>query len=443
MRRLELIAWAYGVGGRVELRPSAGVRATWVRGGERIPLDPSRTIAETVERLWPLGFGSWLASGDDRVLEGHRVAVVTNLPAHYRTALFAGIERRLEAVGGSLRVLFLRASAGPRTWLDPEDRLEFDHEVLSGVDLPVRQRPPRLPLGLGTALRRHRPTIAVSAGFSPAVSGTVQRYARAAGIPFGLWSGEIATLAAPQAWVRRRQRQRLVERADFAIAYGSLAARYLASLAPQLPVVVGRNTSVRATAAPARPTRGETVELVTVGDLTSTRKGVDVIVEALRALPRESCRLTVVGDGMLRTQLERQASADARIRFVGALPPAGVRRALAESDVFLFPSRADVFGLVLVEAMSRGLAIAVSGAVGAVSDVAVPDHNCLVIDSHEPHSWAGAIARLVRDDALRTELGDAALRTVARRWTIDHAVEGSLAGLRLGARVAVDRRQAG
>jgi len=442
MQRLGLMAWAYGVGGRFELRPSAGARATWVRGAERIPHDPRRTIAETVEGLWPPGVESWLGSGDDGVLEGHRVAVVSNLPAHYRIPLFAGISRRLEAVGGSLRVLFLRSSAGSRTWLASEERLDFDHEVVPGVDLPVRRRPPRLPLGLGGALRRHRPTIAVSAGLSPAVSGRVQRYARAAGIPFGLWSGEIATIAARQPRVRQLQRRRLVQNADFGIAYGALASRYLTSLAPTLPVVLARNTSVVAPAGPERRPRGENVELLTVGDLASPRKGVDVLVEALRAVPQEPCRLTVVGDGSLRKKLEREAASDDRVKFIGALPPAGVRAASAESDVFLFPSRSDVFGLVLVEAMSRGLAIAVSSAVGAVPDVTVPGHNCLVIGSHEPRSWADAIVRLVGDARLSTRLGDAARRTIARRWTIDHAVEGSLAGLRLGARLAADGRRA-
>lgn len=443
MRRLELLTWAYGLDGRVELRPVASSCATWMRGAERIPYDPGLTVAETVEGLWPPGCESWLGGGDDHVLEGHRVALVSNLPAQYRIPLFAGLSRRLQAAGGSLRVLFLRSSAGSRTWLDSEDELDFEHEVVPGVDLPVRRRPPRLPLGLGAALRRYRPTIAVSAGLSPVVSGRVERYARAAGIPFGLWSGETATLAAGQPWVRRRQRQRLIGRADFAIAYGAAAARYLAGLAPQLPVTVARNTSVLAAGVPPRRPPGQTVELLTVGDLSSRRKGVDVLVEALRAVPQESCRLTVVGDGKVRKTLERAAAGDARVRFVGALPPAGVRAALGESDVFLFASRADVFGLVLVEAMSRGLAIGVSSAVGAVQDVAVPGLNCLVIGSHEPTHWVDAIARFAADADLRADLGEAALRTIARRWTMDHAVEGSLAGLRLGARLAAGGRRAG
>ena len=439
--RLTLLAWAYGVEERVALHRSMAAQAAWVVGGERIPYDHERTLAETVESLWPPGVETGISRWDDELLAGHRVSLVTNLPTPYRIPLFSGISRRLEAVGGSLRVLFLRSSPGARTWLDSDDPIDFDHEYVRGVDLPVRRRPPRLPLGLGAALRGHRPTIALSGGLSPVVSGTVQRYARRAGIPFGLWSGETARIADRQPRARQRQRQRLVRHADFAIAYGSLAARYLAEQAPELPVALARNTSVLTTH--ARRPGTEPVGLLTVGDLASPRKGVDVLIRALRAIPEARCRLTVIGGGRLRTQLEGEAASDGRVRFAGALPAADVAAMYSESDAFLFPSRSDVFGLVLVEAMSRGLPTVVSSAVGAVPDVAVPGSNCLVLDDHEPAAWADAIGRLVDDAELRAALGDSARKTIARRWTIDHAVEGSMAGLRIGARLAADARYAG
>jgi glycosyltransferase involved in cell wall biosynthesis len=436
LRRLELVTWAYGLDDRVDLRASAGPSATWTGDPRRASFQPGLTLAEAVEGRWPPGEGSWVGGGHDEVLTGHRIAVVSNLPAHYRIPLFAGLARRLERVGASMRVFFLRSSAGRRTWMEPGERLEFDYEVLAGVDLPVRRRPPRLPWGLTAALRRFDPTIAVSAGFSPAVSGRVQRYSRRTGIPFGVWSGETPALAARLSRGRRAQRQRLIRAADFGIAYGTQAASYLASLSPELPVTIGRNTSVLGTEAATHTRELGPVEMLAVGDLASARKGADVLAEALRAVPDRGCRLTIVGEGKLRRSLEREAADDARIRFAGALPPDAVAELLGRSDVFLFPSRSEVFGLVLVEAMSRGLATAVSSSVGAVADIAAPGRNCLLVHGHESSVWAEAIARLVRDAKLRASLGAAARRTIERRWTMEHAVEGSLAGLRLGARVA-------
>ena len=156
------------------------------------------------------------------------------------------------------------------------------------------------------------------------------------------------------------------------------------------------------------------------------------MIDALALRPDLDCRLTVVGSGRKRAELERRAGGDARVRFVGARAGAELDSLYAESDAFLFPSREDVFGLVLVEAMAAGLAAAVSSAPGAVGDLAVAEHNCLVVEDNEPGEWAAAIARLVDEPELRHRLGDSGRMTVAGRWTIDHSVEAMVAGLRLG-----------
>jgi len=58
-----------------------------------------------------------------------------------------------------------------------------------------------------------------------------------------------------------------------------------------------------------------------------------------------------------------------------------------------------------------------------------------VLDTHSPEAWAEAIERLIGDSELRAELGEAAWRTVAARWTLDHSIHATVAGLRLGALV--------
>jgi glycosyltransferase involved in cell wall biosynthesis len=63
----------------------------------------------------------------------------------------------------------------------------------------------------------------------------------------------------------------------------------------------------------------------------------------------------VVGDGPARTDLERRYP-DAR--FFGALTGEDLARVYASSDVFVFPSLTDTFGIVLIEALASGLPIA-------------------------------------------------------------------------------------
>jgi D-inositol-3-phosphate glycosyltransferase len=99
--------------------------------------------------------------------------------------------------------------------------------------------------------------------------------------------------------------------------------------------------------------------------------------------------------------------------------------------VFLFPTRADVFGLALVEAMASGLAPIVSSAAGAVADLAVAGWNCLIIEGHDPGQWASAITRVVEDGDLRLSLAEQARITIRRRWTIEHSADAIVAAFRL------------
>ncbi|WP_024517879.1 glycosyltransferase family 1 protein [Bradyrhizobium sp. Tv2a-2] len=79
----------------------------------------------------------------------------------------------------------------------------------------------------------------------------------------------------------------------------------------------------------------------------------------------------IVGDGPARTALQ-QDYPDAV--FLGALQGERLAEVYASADVFVFPSRTDTFGLVLLEALASGLPIAafpVSGPVDVIGDAPV------------------------------------------------------------------------
>jgi D-inositol-3-phosphate glycosyltransferase len=174
------------------------------------------------------------------------------------------------------------------------------------------------------------------------------------------------------------------------------------------------------------------VEALLVGDLASPRKGADVAVRAVKEDPRVDCRLTVVGGGSRLRELQQLAGGDRRIRFAGPLPPPDVHRLYAETDIFLFPTRADVFGLVLVEAMAAGLCVLTSAEPGAIADLVVDQRNGFVVRSHDPAAWAAVLRRAAENPNLSKALGVAATQTIRRRWTVDHAADAMLAGVRLG-----------
>jgi glycosyltransferase involved in cell wall biosynthesis len=139
----------------------------------------------------------------------------------------------------------------------------------------------------------------------------------------------------------------------------------------------------------------------------------------------------VAGWGPELPGLTPRAGGDQRIRFLGAVESDRVLELYSEADAFLFPSRSDVFGLVLVEALGSGLATVTAAAPASAADLAVHERNCLVVPNHDPAAWAEAIRRLTEDAPLRRRLAAAGRRTVLGRWTIEHSVDAWIAGFRL------------
>ena len=98
-----------------------------------------------------------------------------------------------------------------------------------------------------------------------------------------------------------------------------------------------------------------------VGKLTE-KKGVTFLLQALARLP-EDCRLVIVGEGMLRSELESEAGRLGirdRIRFVGAVPQRELADYYRAADLVVVPSVRDARGeaegmpVVILEALASG-----------------------------------------------------------------------------------------
>ncbi|WP_237288649.1 glycosyltransferase [Variovorax sp. PAMC 28711] len=120
-------------------------------------------------------------------------------------------------------------------------------------------------------------------------------------------------------------------------------------------------------------------QVLFVGQLIP-RKRVDLLLDAMAALTDIPWRLTLVGTGELRDELQRQAAAlqiTDSISFVDTLDNAAVFQLMAQSDVLVLPSRFDGWGAVVSEALTSGLPVVCSDRCGA-SDLLVNQANGFV-----------------------------------------------------------------
>jgi colanic acid/amylovoran biosynthesis glycosyltransferase len=99
-------------------------------------------------------------------------------------------------------------------------------------------------------------------------------------------------------------------------------------------------------------------QLVTVGRL-SEQKGQLILLHALAVLAREGVpfKLTVVGDGPLRPQLERsirQLGLERQVELSGWMSNAQVRATIRDARALVMPSFAEGLPVVLMEALALG-----------------------------------------------------------------------------------------
>jgi len=163
-------------------------------------------------------------------------------------------------------------------------------------------------------------------------------------------------------------------------------------------------------AGPAPPTRpGPTLELVFVGSL-SHYKGVDILLAALTRTAHPH-RLTVVGDGALRDELERAAAGLAgRVRFLGALPVGdAVRTVMQAHDLLVLPSRGEGLPRVVIEAMAAGIPCVATN-VGGTAELLDAGQ---LVPAESPVALALAIDALAASVARRRELAAAGRLRVA------------------------------
>lgn len=175
---------------------------------------------------------------------------------------------------------------------------------------------------------------------------------------------------------------------------------------------------------------GDARVILTVGQL-SRRKAQDVVIRALPRVLRDcpNAMYLLVGLPTLQQDLERLArdlGVDDHVVFLGLVSTEKLPSYYNLADVFVLVSRRTVsevegYGIVAVEAALCGTPAVVSRNCGLVEAV-VENETALVVTPDDPEATSEAIARLLLDDALRRQMGQAAFR---------HAVETATWGKRI------------
>ena len=160
--------------------------------------------------------------------------------------------------------------------------------------------------------------------------------------------------------------------------------------------------------------------LVTYVGRVAHEKNVDFLVRVF-ARVRQSvpeAMLIIAGEGPAREALRKlveQLGLTEDVRFVGYLDRnTALLDCYAAASVFVFASRTETQGLVLLEALAQGCAVVSTAELGTKSILA-PACGALIAEEREP-PFAAAVVQVLRDADLRSTLSDQA-GTYARGWS--------------------------
>jgi glycosyltransferase involved in cell wall biosynthesis len=166
-------------------------------------------------------------------------------------------------------------------------------------------------------------------------------------------------------------------------------------------------------------------------------KGHDVLLDSLHLLPDLTWRCTCVGsldrDPAFADHMGRRARID-RVRFTGPLTGPDLNRAYAAADLLVLPSHAETYGMVVTEALARGLPViaadvgGVPEALGHGQDGTRPG---MLVAPGDPAALGAALRAWLADGDRRNQLRRAARerRASLRGWPATaSAVAGVLAG---------------
>lgn len=171
----------------------------------------------------------------------------------------------------------------------------------------------------------------------------------------------------------------------------------------------------------------DTVPVMVFASKFMRRKQPHLTIEAAGRLAREGHRLHLVmaGSGEMDAELRALAATypELAVHFTGFVNQAEMPALLGASDVFLFPSTGEPWGLIVNEAMAAGLPVVVGERCGCAPDLVEPGVNGSLVGDGDLDALTDAMRHLAIDPALRRRMGDAGSARIAR-WGLRETREG-------------------
>ncbi len=177
------------------------------------------------------------------------------------------------------------------------------------------------------------------------------------------------------------------------------------------------------------PAVAKDIDVLYVGNLVAVKR-LDMLLDAAARLAaqRPGFRLVLVGDGVLRADLEAQARRlrlEGAVEFAGARPFEEIVQWLRRSRVFVMTSEMEGLPQAMIEAMGCGVPVVLPDT-GDVTTIARHGENAWIVSPPSAEGFADALGRLLDDGALHRKLAEGCL-AMREQFRRDYGMDGAIA----------------
>lgn len=163
------------------------------------------------------------------------------------------------------------------------------------------------------------------------------------------------------------------------------------------------------------------IQLLSVGQIIH-RKGYDVLIKALKQC--NNVKVTVVGGKVTEDlqQLIEQYQVQEKIRFIDFVTKDELRKYYQSADIFVLPTREDIWGLVINEAIAWGLPCISTNTCACLSDLNQQSSIGLMYDCEDVDALANCINQLTTDNKLYEKF-NSNTEQLAHSYTMENTVK--------------------
>ena len=156
-------------------------------------------------------------------------------------------------------------------------------------------------------------------------------------------------------------------------------------------------------------------------------KGLEDFITAISNLKSQisNFKVLIFGNGPMGKKLKEEArklDINDKIEWRGFVPYSEVPTALAQIDIFVYPSWHEGFGRSIMEALAMEKAVVATN-VGGIPDLIKDGENGFLVLPHNPQELAQKIKELMEDKELRNEFGKAGREWVSKNFEWEDGIK--------------------